>query len=58
MTTKVTVDAHAGWDVLVTTTERYPDRPAFINQVVVQKNTVQDFYITKYRSLLIEELEQ
>ena len=44
MTTKVTVDAHAGWDVEVVeevkTVEGVQERTT-----VVAKNTVKDFYI-------------
>ena len=57
MTTKVTVDAHAGWPVEVTTRDldehgaRIPGQPQ-----TVAPNTVQEFYIHSHRELLIKEM--
>lgn len=53
MTTKVTVDAHAGWPVKVdrlgkTTTET----------TIVPPNTVQDFYIHDEMDLFIREMKK
>lgn len=43
MTTKVTIDAHAGWDVAVTLIRGENER--IIEDIIVPANTVQDFYI-------------
>lgn len=45
MTTKVTVDAHAGWPVEVTLRDGEPDYPKSARVVVVEPNTATDFYI-------------
>lgn len=42
MTTKVTVDAHAGWPVRVLTMNKLGVKTA---ENIVQPNTTQDFYI-------------
>lgn len=53
MTTKVTVDAHAGWPVEVTTV----DLPAGTERkTTVSPNTVQDFYVHSHRELHIKEM--
>lgn len=54
MTTKVTVDAHAGWDVEVTTVQ-LPARTE--SKDVVPANTVRDFYVYSNAELHVKELE-
>ena len=53
MTTKVTVDAHAGWPVSV---EWYGPNEEDCGSTVVQPGTTENFYIHTNRSLVIEEL--
>ncbi|SNT19226.1 hypothetical protein [Sphingopyxis indica] len=45
MTTKVTVDAHAGWPVEVTLREGEPDYQKSAHIVVVEPGGKTDFYI-------------
>ena len=45
MTTKVTIDAHAGWPVEVVTISGEPGYPKSAQITVVEPNTEQDFYI-------------
>lgn len=45
MTTKVTVDAHAGWPVLVTMKFGEVNSPKRIETAIVEPNTTQDFHI-------------
>ncbi len=45
MTTKVTVDAHAGWPVEVVMLRGEPGYEHFGEVKVVQPNTIEDFYI-------------
>ena len=57
MTTRVTVDAHAGWPVMVTTIVGEPNSPKEIRNSVVDPNTTKDFYIhSGMRIINIEEL--
>lgn len=56
MTTKVTVDAHAGWPVEVTTVDTYGDKPPIENKTTVPANTVQEFYVTDSRELHVKEM--
>lgn len=55
MTTKVTVDAHAGWPVEVTTVD-HGTAGTTENKTTVAPNTVQEFYITDTRELHVKEL--
>lgn len=56
MTTKVTVDAHAGWPVNVKTVDKDAYGQWMEGQTqVVAPNTVQDFYVHDARRLIIEE---
>lgn len=63
MTTKVTVDAHAGWPVEVTTVDRVrvlgedADRVTE-SKTVVAPHTTQDFYVHSHRELHVKELPQ
>lgn len=45
MTTKVTIDAHAGWPVLVTIKSGEPSQAKSVHTDRVEPNTVKDFYI-------------
>jgi len=45
MTTKVTVDAHAGWPVMVTIKHGEPNAQKSISTETVEPNTTRDFYI-------------
>lgn len=52
MTTRVTVDAHAGWPVKVTLLRGEPSSIKTVEEVVVEPNTIKDFYIHSGLSLL------
>lgn len=56
MTTKVTVDAHAGWPVKVTTIDLNVDGSSLRSETVVPPNTTQDFYVHQQRELHIKEM--
>lgn len=56
MTTKVTVDAHAGWPVEVVIVDDYSDREITENTETVAPNTARDFYATQNRSFRIREM--
>lgn len=60
MTTKVTVDAHAGWPVKVEALDTFNAFPEPATQRVelgiVPPNQVQDFYIHSTRVLIITEM--
>lgn len=61
MTTKVTVDAHAGWPVEVTTVDRVQIEGETAERVtesttVVPPRAVQYFYVHSHRELRIKEL--
>ena len=58
MTTKVTVDAHAGWPVLVEAIDQFPSdaEPKTSVLATVPAKGVQEFYVHNTRSLLITEL--
>lgn len=45
MTTKVTVDAHAGWPVLVTLKHGGPNAAKSVSTETVEPNTVREFYV-------------
>lgn len=45
MTTKVTVDAHAGWPVAVVTRHGEPGQSMSYTTNLVEPNTTKDFYI-------------
>ncbi len=52
MTTKVTVDAHAGWDVEVTVLQLNEAKEIAESRVeTVLKNTTKDFYIHSHMKL-------
>lgn len=56
MTTKVTVDARAGWPVRVTKVMYEPGRETGREDVIVPANTVQDFYIHSTMLIHVEEM--
>lgn len=58
MTTKVTVDAHAGWPVSVVALENTPEGEVERELGVVAPGTVQDFYVFDTRKLVITELKR
>lgn len=45
MTTKVSVDAHAGWPVSVVTRHGEPGQNMVYTTYLVEPNTIRDFYI-------------
>lgn len=55
MTTKVTVDAHAGWPVRVTQ-KSLPSGTAADREVIVPPGTVQDFYVHSNMEIEVTEL--
>ena len=57
ITTKVTVDAHAGWPVAVTTIDLQVDGTWRENPAqIVAPNTVQDFHVHSRRELRVREM--
>lgn len=60
MTTKVTVDAHAGWPVQVEAVDQYPDETAPTTRLlgVVAPGEVRDFHCHSTRRLIITELKK
>lgn len=57
MTTKIIVDAHAGWPVLVVQVVGEPNANKEIRNTIVEPNTTKDFYIhSGMRIINIEEL--
>ena len=57
MTTKVTVDAHAGWPVMVIGIGGEPNYQKEIRTTIVDPGKVVDFYIhSGFRIISIEEL--
>ena len=56
MTSKITVDAHAGWPILVTCIRGEPAYTKEVYTKVVEPKTIEDFYIhSGFRILNIEE---
>lgn len=55
MTSKVTVDAHAGWPIRVTMTNPKTNESRV---EIVQPKTTQDFYVYDDRNLFIEEMKK
>lgn len=59
MTTKITVDAHAGWDVKITRLDIDEDNQVVDrNDYVVPANTVHDEYIHSNRQVIITEVRK
>jgi hypothetical protein len=57
MTTKVTVDAHAGWPVEVTVVDNIGEKEDFKIEIV-QPNTIKDFFVFDTRHLIIKEMKK
>lgn len=60
MTTKVTVDAHAGWPVKVVKMELAADRMSIerASEEVVPANESRDFYIHAHLKIEVEEMSR
>ncbi len=63
MTTKITVDAHAGWDVRVLKIDYDPDNAGgsedvVVDSVLVEAGTKEDFYIHQGRKLTVIEVRK
>ena len=57
MTTKVTIDAHAGWPILVVSVVGEAQSTKTVRSTVVEPNTKKDIYIhSGERIISIEEL--
>ena len=56
MTTKVTVDAHAGWPVEVNLRKGEPGTPDVFETVIVEPLTAKDFYI--HSGMSIKEIKE
>lgn len=57
MTSKVTIDAHAGWPIHVEKRSGEPGTPDVFTVEIVEPNTKKDFYIHSGMSILgIKEL--
>lgn len=56
MTTKVTVDAHAGWPVRVTRITYDSTGETGRADEVVRPNTTQDFYVHSNMRIAVEEM--
>ena len=57
MTTKVTVDAHAGWPVKVEAIDTYPgEEPKSVELGIVPPGEVRDFFTFNTRVLIISEM--
>ena len=59
MTTKVTVDAHAGWPVKVTTISISMDGtpiPEGQRETIVAPHTTQDFYVHSTMEIHVKEM--
>ena len=58
MTTKVTVDAHAGWPVKVTKLSLDSEgHQTGQEEVTVAPNTMQDFYIHSHMEIHVKEIQ-
>jgi len=57
MTTKITIDAHAGWPVDVTAIDSFEGSESRTTERV-DPNAVRDFYATSSRKLLVEEVRR
>lgn len=55
MTTKVTVDAHAGWPVHVTLIDKLEEGQPVETECTVAPHTTQDFYIHSTREMRVRE---
>jgi hypothetical protein len=56
MTTKITIDAHAGWPVEVDIVDKYPDQDSpTVRTETVPVNAVGVYFVHSSRSLVIRE---
>lgn len=58
MTTKVTVDAHAGWPVKVEAVYTYEGKTETSELQVVPPGQIQEFYATDTQQILVTELKR
>lgn len=59
MTTKVTIDAHAGWPVEITVRRGEPDRPKEAEVFVIEPGAKADFHIHSGLEILsVRELKR
>ena len=59
MTTKITVDAHAGWPVQVEISDQFPGQSEpTVTVETVQPQTERVFYVHSSRSITIRELSK
>lgn len=58
MTTKVEVDAHAGWPVKVTLIDNGGTDKEQLTEIIVAPNTVGTFYVWSGRSLVVQEQDR
>jgi hypothetical protein len=56
MTTKVTVDAHAGWPVKVEAIDTYDGESKTTELAVVPAFEKRDFYVTSTRQIVVTEM--
>lgn len=58
MTTKVTVDAHAGWPVKVEAIDQYPGdaEPKTVELGIVAPGEVREFHVFDARRIVVTEL--
>lgn len=57
MTTKVTIDAHAGWPVKVIQVQLGADgAPSAVVEVTVAPHTTQEFYVHQHLELHVSEM--
>ena len=59
MTTKVTVDAHAGWPVRVVAQDKAQDGSVYHTELgIVPPNEKRDFYVHSTRDIIVSEMEK
>lgn len=58
MTSKVIVDAHAGWPIKVTAIDTYPQdaEPKHMELGIVQPGEVREFHCTNTRQIMVSEM--
>lgn len=58
MTTKVTIDAHAGWPVQVEIKDEFASGATEQRVEIVAPNTVREFFVFDTRHLVIREMKK
>ena len=58
MTTKVTIDAHAGWPVQVQINDEPQDGSVDMRIETVSPGTVREFYVHSTRHLVVREMRK